>query len=107
MALRPIKPEEQSLIAHLLSLVNEGSRYAIPQEVQNMGNAGTGSIQLSSRGDYAANLVEGDYKDADGRDVLITLSTNEYDELYDLDIWKADFSRLAQFPEPEKVKLSR
>jgi hypothetical protein len=103
MALRPIKPEERALLAHLLSLAKGGNRYTIPQEVEKLGDTG---IQLSSRGEHANDLVEADYKDTDGRDVFITLTTNQYDELYELDIWKTDFSPLQCYPEPGKVKLS-
>ena len=106
MALRPIRQEERALIEHLLGLLKPGHRYKIPEEVENLGDGGTGSIQLSSRGEHAADLVEADYKDADGRDVLITLSANQYDELYDLDMWKTDFSSLQHYPEPGKVKRS-
>jgi hypothetical protein len=103
MALRPIKAEERRLIELLLRLVKAGDRYAIPQEVQKLGDTG---IQLSLRGEHANDLVEADYQDVDGRDVLITLTTNQYDELYELDIWKTDFSDLQHYPEPDKVKLS-
>src|SRR5947208_419392 len=103
MALRPLRPEERALIEHLLSLVQGGLRYKIPQEVDNLGDTG---IQLSSSGEHADDLVEADYKDTDGRDVLITLTTNQHDELYELDIWKADFSPLQRYPEPDKVKRS-
>src|SRR5436305_1912821 len=103
MAPRPIRPEERALIEHLLGLIKGGNRYRIPQEVDNLGDTG---IQLSSRGEHADDLVEADYKDTDGRDVLITLTTNQYDELYELDIWKTDFSPLQRYPEPDKVKPS-
>src|ERR1044072_2140005 len=103
MARRPIRPEEQALIAHLLTLAKGGQRYKIPQEVENLGDTG---IQLSARGEHANDLIEADYKDTDGRDVLITLTTNQHDELYELDIWKTDFSELRQYPEPGKVRLS-
>jgi len=103
MAPRPIRPEERALIEHLLSLVKGGARYTIPQEVENLGDTG---VQLSSRGEHAVDLVEAEYKDADGRDVFITLTTNQYNELYELDIWKTDFSSLQHYPEPGKVKPS-
>jgi hypothetical protein len=103
MALRPIRPEERTLIEHLLSLVKGGQRYKIPEEVENLGETG---VQLSSRGEHANDLVEADYKDTDGRDVLITLTTNQHDELYELDIWKTDFSPLQRYPMPDKVRLS-
>lgn len=103
MALRPIRPEERTLIEHLLGFVKEGHRYSIPREVENLGDTG---IQLSPRGEHAQDLVEADYKDADGREVLITLTTNQYDELYELDLWKTNFSPLLHYPEPDKVKRS-
>ncbi|MEO6832221.1 MAG: hypothetical protein ABI378_07475 [Chitinophagaceae bacterium] len=106
MALRPIKPEERALIERLLSFVKDGNRYKIPQEVENLGEPGSGSLQLSAKGEHANDLVEADYKDADGRDVLITLSTNQFGELYDLDLWKSDFSSLQLYPKADKVKLS-
>jgi len=102
MALRPIRDEERILIEHLLHLRKDAKRYQIPGEVENVGE---GAIQLSPRGDHAADLVEAEYKDTDGRQVLITLSANQFDELYDLDIWKTDFSSLQQYPLPAKVKL--
>jgi hypothetical protein len=103
MALRPIRPEERALIEHLLSLVKGGARYTIPKEVEKLGDTG---VQLSSRGEHKADLIEADYKDTDGRDVIITLTTNQYDELFELDIWKTDFSSLQRYPEPGKVKRS-
>jgi hypothetical protein len=106
MALRAIRPQERELIRHLLSLVKGGDRYQIPEEVENLTGTEMGGIQLSSRGEHSADLVEADYKDTDGRDVLITLTTNQFNELYDMDIWKADFSELQRYPEPAKVKLS-
>ncbi len=101
MALRSIRPEERALILHLLSFIKEGKRYVIPEQVAALGEAG---IQLSSRGDHAADLVEADYRDGDGRSVLITLTTNEFDELYELDLWKVDFSPLQQYPAPAQVR---
>jgi hypothetical protein len=103
MSLRPIKPEERALIQHLLGFLKDGQRYSIPEEVEALGD---GAIQLSSRGEHTADLVEADYKDADGRDVYITLSINQFDELYDLDLWKVDFNPLQQYPEPGKVTQS-
>lgn len=103
MALRPTKPEEHALIRHLLSFLKEGHRYKIPEEVENLGET---AIQLSSRGEHFADLVEADYKDRDGREVLITLSVNQFDELFDLEMWKSDFSSIQRYPEAELVTLS-
>jgi hypothetical protein len=106
MSLRPIKPEERELISHLLRLVQGEERYKIPDEVENLGEGGLGGIQLSGKGDPAADLVEATYFDEDRRKVLITLTVNEHGELYDLDIWKMDFSPLRRYPTPDKVTLA-
>jgi hypothetical protein len=103
MALRPLKPEERALIQHLLGTVRDGNRYAIPDQVENLGDGGAGGIQLSKNGQHARDLVEATYLDDDRREVLITLTVNQHDELYDLDIWKADFSPLLRYPTPDRV----
>lgn len=103
MELRPIKAEERALIEHLLGFLKNGDRYMIPQEVGNLGEVG---IQLSSRGEHKDDLVEADYKDSDGREVFITLTINQYDELFELDFWKTDFSSMKVYPAPDKVKRS-
>ncbi|RYY99179.1 MAG: hypothetical protein EOO11_05850 [Chitinophagaceae bacterium] len=100
MARRPIAPEERALIQHLLQHVPNGSRYAIPDEVEPFSGSGLGSIQLARRGDHAGDLVQVNYQDADRQPVLITLSANEFGELFDLDIWRSDFDPLQQYPAP-------
>src|SRR5262245_15403732 len=104
MELRPIRPEERALIEHLLSFVKQGNRFKIPQEVGKLGDDG---IKLSTRGEHKDDLVEADYKDSDRRDVVITLTINQYDELYELDFWKTDFSSLQAYPEPKNVKRAK
>ncbi|GAB4091549.1 DUF6984 family protein [Flaviaesturariibacter terrae] len=101
---RPIKPEERLLIEHLVSLAPGGRSYAIPGEVENLGEGGLGGIQLSGRG-TPEDLVEASYRDEDGKSVLLTLTVNEHGELYDLDIWKMDFSPLLRYPTPDRVRL--
>jgi hypothetical protein len=107
MPLRPIKPEERALIEHLLGLIQGGARYSIPGEVENLGEGGLGGIQLSSKGEPVQELVEADYVDEDGGKVLITLTANAEGQLFDLDIWKMDFSSLKRYPAPAQVTLAR
>jgi hypothetical protein len=103
---RPIKPEERELIQHLLQLVQGNEHYKIPDEVENLGEGGLGGIQLSSKGEHTTDLVEASYFDEDRKKVLITLTANQHGELYDLDIWKMDFSPLRRYPTPDKVTLA-
>jgi hypothetical protein len=103
MALRPIKPEEKALIEHLLQHIPNGKRYAIPDEVENMGEYG---VLLSKKGEHSLDLIEAEYIDEDRRSVLITLTANQHGELFELDIWKTDFNPLRRYPTPDKIEIS-
>lgn len=106
MVLRAIKPEEKALIEHLLQLANQTDRYSIPEQVADMNDGGMGGVQLSSRGEHKDDLVEADCEDSDRCDVFISLTTNQYDELFELDIWREDFATLKRYPEPDNVQLA-
>ncbi|TCJ18791.1 hypothetical protein EPD60_03255 [Flaviaesturariibacter flavus] len=99
---RPIKEEERALIAYLLTKVKDGQRYAIPDDVESLGEAG---IQFTQKGEHAADLVEAEYTDSDGRAVFITLTANDAGALYELDLWKVDFSRLQSYPTPGEIRF--
>jgi hypothetical protein len=106
MSRRPIKNEEKVLIERLLKSIPDGHRFAIPAEVENLGGGGSGGIQLAARGEYSEDLVEASYADEDGRTVFITLTVNEFKELYELDLWKVDFSSLIKYPGPADIAFS-
>lgn len=102
---RPIKQEERDLIEYLLSMLPEGSNlHQIPAEVTELNDGGMGSLQLSRNGTLHRDLIQMQYCDSDGQPVLITLTENQASELFDLDIWKVDFSPLKVYPRPEKLK---
>ncbi|RYY65682.1 MAG: hypothetical protein EOO12_06305 [Chitinophagaceae bacterium] len=103
---RPIRQDEQALIEHLLLQIGAGSAYHIPGEVEDLDDGGMGSIQLSRNGQHAGDLVKVNYIDEDGQAVLIVLTRNQFDELFDLDIWKVDFTPLRRFPKPGQVTLA-
>lgn len=39
-----------------------------------------------------------EFRDDDGVEVIATLSLDNYGDLYELDMWKTDFSALKSFP---------
>ncbi|EIE01321.1 hypothetical protein LEP1GSC185_3526 [Leptospira licerasiae serovar Varillal str. VAR 010] len=39
------------------------------------------------------------FYDEDGTEVSATLNIDQYGDLYELDLWKVDFSRLKKIPE--------
>ena len=80
--------------------------------VEEMNDGGMRSLKFLSvknvesiMKDEIANI---DLNDSDGMPLSITINTNKDDEIYELDIFKADFSPLKQFPlPPYKFKLYR
>ncbi|MGU7771833.1 DUF6984 family protein [Burkholderia sp. MR1-5-21] len=43
-------------------------------------------------------LVEKEFVDIDGVPVMVAVNLDDHGELYELDIWKVDFSPLKRFP---------
>ena len=65
-----------------------------------------GSISLGGDVEgYAGDLIQVEYTDIDGTDVVITLTKDHQNHLLDLDFWKVDFSKLLEYPTPDKVTI--
>lgn len=99
---RPLRPEEKTLLEFLLTKVPGGKKYAVPAEAGSLGDFG---LQLSPRGEHAEDLVEATYVDEDRREVFLTLTANAQGELFELDIWKSDFSPLRRYPTPADLRF--
>jgi hypothetical protein len=100
---RPIRAEEQAVIEYMLRLISDGSNYKIPSMIEPLDDGGMGSIQLTRNGKHSGDLIQLQYLDSDKQVVLITLTKKEFNELYDMDIWKVDFKPLIKFPKPEEL----
>jgi len=106
MRKRTIRKDEYDLISCLLSQISEHSRkYIIPEIIQEMDDGGMGSIKLSG-GKANRVLIERQYLDSDGQLVLITLYDNDQQELFELDMWKVDFSPLVKYPVSTELKAA-
>lgn len=103
--LRPIRPEELNLIHFLLGKLNlDPIAYPVNAEVDEYEGGKMGSISLG--GDvngYAGDLIQAEYVDVDDTPVVITLTQDNNGQLLDLDFWKVDFSRLLEYPTPDKL----
>lgn len=65
--------------------------------VEELSDGGMGSLKFLSgkaRRRFGSIVQEKIYKDLDGIDVVVTLTSDNYGDLYELDIWKVDFSRV-------------
>jgi len=103
MQQRPITSFEKDLIQHLIELIpNNLKEYQIPSFVQPLDDGGMGSLQLN-KDSFGQDLVQVQYKDNDGQQVFITLVEGQTGVLFELDIWKVDFSPLLVYPTIDKV----
>jgi hypothetical protein len=103
---KPTIPEKR-----LIALLVEKSSISQPSElekdllVQPMDDGGMGSLILYPNGIIIKNRIMGEqvsdykFKDQDGVDVIASLNLDQNGSLFELDIWKTDFSKLLKFPE--------
>jgi hypothetical protein len=71
-----------------------------------MADGGMGSLLLlPPRGDrvVSAQVAKAEFDDADGIPVSATLNLDDAGALFELDIWKVDFSRLQRLPDEGDV----
>ncbi len=73
-----------------------------------MDDGGMGSLAFVSRKGkkYGGILAEAEFHDADGTLVSAALFLDQEGELYELDIWKVDFSPLIRIPSVDKMKIA-
>ena len=73
--------------------------------VASMDDGGMGSICLFPKGaikegrKFGKRISEYQFTDEDGIEVIASLTTNQNGGLFELDIWKTDFSPLKKLPE--------
>lgn len=102
--MRPLRAEELTFIQHMLKgsdWANMDAHQLASLRVEDMDDAGMGSILfVSSKPDrvLGKDIASCQFQDLDGVAVLATLSLDQHGDLYELDIWKTDFSRLIRLP---------
>lgn len=107
---RVIKREEKTLVLHLLTQVGFNDLdYPIADEVYEYEGGIMGSINFAGSDPdlYDGDLVQAEYMDSDGVEVVITLTRDKNNRLLDLDFWKVNFSKLIRYPTPELLTLVR
>jgi hypothetical protein len=72
--------------------------------VEEMENGGMGSIRFVRSNEpgrprrMLQRIAEKQFSDVDGLPILVSLNVDEDRQLFELDIWKADFSAVRRFP---------
>ena len=108
---RPIREEEMLLVNFLLiKAKDKPDGITEPNTVYTMNDGGMGSIRFVVNEDihiYQRDLIQADYTDEDDVPVFISLNLNTDDKLFELDIFKGDFSPLKKYPTPQDLHSIR
>lgn len=105
--LRKIKEEEIELIKFLLVKSNlDPNQFIISDMVDEYEGGKMGSIGLGKVGAvYESDIIQAEYVDLDGVEVIISLTKDTENQILDLDFWKVDFSKLLKYPTPSELKF--
>jgi hypothetical protein len=110
---RPLRAEEAALVRKLLAgtrLEHKLDRPLSETLVGDMNDGGMGSIQFCASGAkrrlYGSTVREGSFLDQDGTLVWVALNLDQFDDLFELDMWKVDFSPLLGYPDPQDFKIA-
>lgn len=110
---RSLRAEEKAVLAALLGTSVEVLNQRLKScAVEDMADGGMGSIRFlqGSSGEspvFDKAVAEAEYVDADGVVVSIVLNVDQQGDLFELDIWKVDFSPLREYPRPELLIVKR
>lgn len=101
--MRLLKEREKKLVQCLLEEANLkeidlDSINVIPLDDGGMGSLFFESIMPKSERRMKKQIVEKQFHDEDGTPILVSINVDERDELYELDIWKADFKPVVKYP---------
>ena len=71
--------------------------------VEEMDDGGMGGLRFCGSDDEEPRclgelLVEREFVDDDGVPIMVAIDLDDYGDLFELDIWKVDFSSLKRFP---------
>ena len=78
--------------------------------VEDMDDGGMGSVRFQNtrkgKRRFGRQIGEATFVDADGILVSATLNADQHGDLFELDLWKADNSKLLRYPTPNGISVS-
>ena len=91
---RPLTPKERDLVVYILG--QSSSSHGDFNLVEDMNDGGMGSLRFVGSADRSLGkcIGEAEFDDADGVPVSVALNMDQRGELFELDLWKVDFSPL-------------
>lgn len=102
LEMRPLKKEEIPLVSYMVQ------KAGLDVDVQNlkaesMNDGGMGSLHFFTETvepRFGGAVAEYEFKDEDDIPVFVTLMIDQNSRIYELDMFKGDFSRLKKWPNP-------
>jgi len=109
---RPLRDKELALVEKLLAGYRCGTKSRVQLHVvrvQDMRGGGMGSIRFVQEPPqnriFGEEIAEGLFHDKDGIPVSVALNVDQFDDLFELDLWKVDFSPLIRYPDADEVEI--
>jgi len=101
--MRPLKKEEIPLVSYMVQ------KAGLNVDVQNlraesMNDGGMGSLHFFTETEdpkFGGAVAEYGFKDEDDIPVYVTLMIDQNGKIFELDLWKVDFSPLQKWPNPQ------
>ena len=113
-AWRKLRKEELDLITAMARhsrKSNEVLRSLSERLVEDMKDGGMGSVRFEDSYNRERRLgkkiAEAEFRDQDGIPVSAVLNLDDKGQLFELDMWKVDFSALKRYPRPEELRLKQ
>ncbi len=110
--MRHLKDEEKALISKMilgLSAEALGFESLDTILVEEMADGGMGSLSFvqpsSGQRRFGKKIQEATFSDADGVIVSVTVNLDQDGRLFELDVWKVDFSPLKRIPAPSEIRI--
>jgi hypothetical protein len=109
--LRLLRKEEAALISAMIGNLPHPNTILSSLRtrfVEDMNDDGMGGVRFASLDNQVRRagkmLAEAEFTDEDGVLVSAVVNLDSHGDLFELDIWKVDFSPLKRYPEPGEVR---
>ena len=101
--MRSLKSEEIPLVKFMIQ--KAGLEIEVSDlKLESMDDGGMGSLHFfteTKEPKFGKTVSEYEFKDQDGLPVFATLILDQNDRIYELDMWKVDYSPLQKWPKPQ------
>ena len=113
-AIRNLSNQEKAIITALLQSKSETAHFIDTLDdlaVKQMNDGGMGSLSFVPKGlenasrSFGQQLVLGEFSDSDGVPVSVAVNVDGQGQMYELDVWKVNFSPLLAWPDPALVRI--